>query len=200
MIIPEIINVLYIEDDEQNADLILAFLSTSKITKFNVIHKNTLQKGIDYLKNELNDNLDVILLDLVLPHSEIGLDTFKLVLSKCGLIPIVVVSGYEEIACQCVKLGAQDYLYKPEFNAGTLIRSLKYAIERRKLVSNLVEREKKFRLLSEELIKQKLSEERIFNELQDRLKKWKVEITDRAYDEKLEIMDNKLSSLSKIMK
>jgi PAS domain S-box-containing protein len=156
MIIPEKINVLYIEDDEQNAELIYSFLSTSKITKFNVIHKNTLEKGLNYLKKECRIEelmhkceTDVILLDLVLPDSTSGLDTFKLVLAQCNCIPIVVVSGYEEIACQCVKLGAQDYLYKPEFNAGTLVRSLKYAIERRKLMSNLEESEKRFKLLSE---------------------------------------------------
>ena len=298
MIIPEKINLLYIEDDEENTELILDFLSTSKI-KFNVIHKNTLEKGLNYLEKECKleelCEIDVILLDLVLPDSRSGLDTFKLVLAQCDFLPIVVVSGYEEIACQCVKLGAQDYLFKPEFNAGTLVRSLKYAIERHKLTSSLEISERRFKLLSEasfegvvlskngvivdvnkqfadiiqcsqeELIGQKVlkyvalqdidlvrdnvkenyeeiyehtalkkdgtefpveihakalpnglrltairdmsrykeaeeklrkKEEVIFNELENKIHQWRSEITGREYDEKLKMMDNKISSLS----
>ncbi len=131
-IMPDQINLLYIEDDESISDVVVQYLHISRHTKFNVIVKNTLEKGMGYL-NDKHLDIDAILLDLVLPNSE-GVNTFKLVNDKYGnIIPIVIISGFEDLACQCVKLGAQDYLLKPDMNSGLLIRSIKYAIERKKI-------------------------------------------------------------------
>jgi len=129
----ETLNLLYIEDDEQLFTLISHFLEKSKNTKFNVISKTTLESGIEYLKNncstELEDKVHAILLDLILPNSH-GVGTFKRVKETCPDIPIVIISAYEDIACECVKKGAQDYLVKPEISPSILVRSIKYAIER----------------------------------------------------------------------
>jgi len=158
MFIPNNINLLYIEDDEENANLILSFLKLSEYTKFNTTHKSTLEQGLDYItdncistcnntcktQNIENCGTDVILLDLVLQNSR-GVDTYKSVLEKCPCIPIVIISGYEQMAYECVKLGAQDYLVKPHINPGLIIRSLVYAIERNNLENSKIQAEKKFR-------------------------------------------------------
>jgi hypothetical protein len=152
MLIPDKINLLYIEDDEDNADIVFAYLEDSKHTKFNIIHKFTLKEGLEFLEKECkleeDCEVDVILLDLLLPNSQ-GVDTYKIVSEKCNFLPIVIISGYEEMACECIKMGAQDYLVKPDINSGFIGRSLKYAIERSRLEKSKIEVEKKFRNLVE---------------------------------------------------
>ena len=157
MFIPDSINLLYIEDDKKNADIILAFLELSKVIKFNITHKITLEEGLNYITENCSGyidscdltqknscQIDVILLDLVLPNSQ-GVDTYTSVLKRCPCIPIVIISPHEEMACECVKLGAQDYLVKPHVNPGLIIRAIKYAIERTKLENERLRIEKKFR-------------------------------------------------------
>jgi len=152
MLVPEKINLLYIEDDEDNADLVMTYLKESKHTKFTIIQKCTLKDGLEFLdkecKIEEECSVDIILLDLVLPNSH-GVDTYKSVIEKCDFLPIVIISGHEEMACECIKLGAQDYLVKPDITGGLVGRSLKYAIERNKLEKSKIEVEKKFRNLVE---------------------------------------------------
>ncbi len=153
MLIPDKVNLLYIEDDESNVSVVKAILGRSRHTEFNIVHKYTLKDGLEYLKTKCpggecfdSDDLeiDVILLDLVLPNSH-GVDTYKQVIEVCSFIPIVIISGHEEMACDCVKLGAQDYLVKPDLTGGVIIRALKYAIERNKLEKAKLESEGKFR-------------------------------------------------------
>ena len=137
MFIPDEVSLLYIEDDEVLADVINGLLNISKHTIFKVIHKKTLDEGFKYLVNECNNQddckIDIILLDLVLPNSK-GVETFLKVQKKCAFLPVVIISGFEDLACKCVKLGAQDYLIKPNIPADLLIRSIKYAIQRTKLI------------------------------------------------------------------
>jgi two-component system, sporulation sensor kinase E len=131
--IPEKIKILYIEDDKDSALTTMKYLEEATISKFEIVHMGTLKDGLDYLetkcKMEENCGVDVILLDLILPNSK-GIDTYKSVVDKCPFIPVVIVSGHEEMAIECVRLGAQDYLYKPDYNGGTLTRSLTYAVQR----------------------------------------------------------------------
>jgi PAS domain S-box-containing protein len=153
--IPEEINLLYIEDDETISDIMVQYLHTFRNIDFNIIVKNTLKDGLEYLNDRCME-LDAVLLDLVLPNSK-GVDTFKSVNKKCGyILPIVIISGFEDMACKCVKLGAQDYLLKPDITPGLLVRSIKYAIERKKIKEKLkierdksIQSEKKFRELVE---------------------------------------------------
>lgn len=152
MIIPKQINLLYIEDDESTADVITQLLKTSKHTKFNIVQKGSLKDGAEHLKSNCSDcnncNIDIILLDLVLPNSR-GVDTYKAISSICSFLPVVIISGYEDMACECVVLGAQDYLLKSDINAGVIIRSLKYAFVRVKMEKALKESEKQYREIVE---------------------------------------------------
>lgn len=148
----EKVNILYIEDDEQLFNLVTEFLKKSKNTEFNVISKTTLESGLEYLQNncvlESENVVDAVLLDLILPNSR-GVNTFKKVKEVCPDTPIIIISAYEDIACECVKQGAQDYLVKPDISPGILIRSIKYAIERVKLENSKKELDDKYRNLVE---------------------------------------------------
>jgi PAS domain S-box-containing protein len=147
--IPEKIKLLYIEDDDMTFDVVKKMLETSKHTKFEIIRENTLSDGISFFQDECRDpTIEMILLDLILPNSQ-GVETYVKVKEACSYLPIVIISAYEDMACECVKLGAQDYLLKQELTATLLARSLKYAKERDKILKDLCAREKQYRELVE---------------------------------------------------
>ncbi len=133
--IPKKIHLLYIEDFELMHNIINKFLQKTHLD-FNIISKKNLTEGIDYIQNKIEE-IDIILLDLNLPNSH-GINTFKKLYKVVGTkCPIVIVSGYEENACKCVKLGAQDYLIKTDLTSNLLYRSLKYSIERNNIKNQL---------------------------------------------------------------
>lgn len=147
MLIPEKINLLYIEDDPGSASVTMDYLRRATISEFNVVHMCTLKEGLEYLQTECNEDhcdINVILLDLILPNSQ-GINTYKSVVDICPFIPVVIISGHEDMAYECVRLGAQDYLFKPDYNGGTLTRSLMYAIERDRLEVLRLEAESKYK-------------------------------------------------------
>lgn len=138
------VNVLLIEDDETSIILTQRMLESSSSVNFKIHTATSLKKGIENLKECLENKMkiyDVILLDLILPNGE-GLNVFKSVKNVCSNVPIIIVSGHEDKAIECMKHGAQDYLIKPLLNSDILIRSIIYSIERFKLdrkYSRLVE-------------------------------------------------------------
>jgi len=147
--IPEKIKLLYIEDDDMTFDVVKKMLSTSKHTKFEIVREKTLDGGISFFQDECKDpSIEMILLDLMLPNSQ-GVKTYVKVKEACSYLPIVIISAYEDMACECVKLGAQDYLLKQELTPTLLARSLKYAKERDKILKDLCAREKQYRELVE---------------------------------------------------
>jgi signal transduction histidine kinase len=79
-------------------------------------------------------DIDVILLDLSLPDSQ-GEETFAKVKIYALDIAIVVLSGFDDeaIALKMVRDGAQDYLPKAHVNANLLARTIRYAIERKRV-------------------------------------------------------------------
>ena len=128
---PGEIELLFIGEETSNFQAIIEMLSQDEHTNFVIDHKTSLKEAIKVL--DVKDcKYDVILLDLVLPNSE-GIETYETVRDLCDNIPIVIISGFEDIACKCVRRGAQDYILKCDLNAGLIARSLKYAIERKKL-------------------------------------------------------------------
>ncbi len=135
------VNVLHIENNMSITRLIRTQLDKSANTKFTVVNKSNLTDGIQYIEDVCNgdidcDPLDVILLDLILPNSK-GVTTFLKLKEVSRNIPIVIVSSHADIACECVSLGAQDYLVKPDIPSPVLVRSLKYAIQRNRIEQSM---------------------------------------------------------------
>jgi len=140
------IRTLLIEDNPGDAFLIQELLQEIQSTKFIVTWVDSLAKGI--AETQMKE-IDVILLDLTLPDS-IGIETFKEAYTHFPNIPIIVLSGLiEELAIQAVQEGAQDYIPKGNFDASTLYRSIKYAIERNNLQIKVRDSEHRFRVIAE---------------------------------------------------
>jgi DNA-binding NtrC family response regulator len=140
------ITVLLIEDNPRYARLVREILDSSDTTDFDVVIIENLTDGIDYLAN---NKVDVVLLDLMLPDSS-GLDTFSTLHSKVPDIPVLIQTGLddESVAVDAVHQGAQDYIIKGEISESTLVRSIRYAIERQKLLLELKEARREIRALS----------------------------------------------------
>ena len=149
---PEI-HVLLIEDNPDDALLIRELLrEASRATQsFESTHVERLSTGLTRLAE---NEVDVLLLGLSLPDSH-GLSS--LVHARLGApdVPIVVLSGLEDeaTAIRAVQEGAQDYLVKGEIleGGGTLLaRSLRYAIERKRVAAALQDSEERYRSMIEQ--------------------------------------------------
>ena len=81
---------------------------------------------------------NLILLDLGLPDSD-GLATLDAMQLAAPGAPVVVLTGADDeaMAIEAVRRGAQDYLVKTEIDTRTLVRGIRYAIERHALQAEL---------------------------------------------------------------
>ena len=136
------IRALLIEDNPGDARLIREMLrdagGTAGAIDVNVADR--LSSGLQHLSEH---GADLVLLDLSLPDST-GLATFDAVHAVTPSTPVVVLSGLadESLAITAVHHGAQDYLVKGQVDGGTVLRSMRYAIERQRLEAARVELER----------------------------------------------------------
>ncbi|MDA8082168.1 MAG: response regulator [Nitrospiraceae bacterium] len=123
------IRILLVEDNPGDARLIEEMLRETNIG-FELKCAGRLSTAREEIQK---DGFGIILLDLGLPDSQ-GLVTLEKLNEIRPEAPIIVLTGLadEETGIQAVKGGAQDYLIKGQVEKNLLIRSIKYAIERRK--------------------------------------------------------------------
>ncbi|GAC1315429.1 MAG: hypothetical protein NVSMB2_06990 [Chloroflexota bacterium] len=130
---PSPIRALLVEDNPGDARLIRETLRDLGGDAARV--DLTFADRLDVALQKLGDHVfDAILLDLSLPDSQ-GLETFSRVHATAPEIPVLVLSGLDDeaIAMRAVHGGAQDYLVKGHVDGPTLLRALRYAIERERL-------------------------------------------------------------------
>jgi len=125
-----LLRILLIEDNPGDARLIQEYLSDLKDIEYNLCNADKLSKGLEILESEF---IDVVLLDLKLPDSE-GLISVQKIFDIAPNIPVIILTGLndEKTAINAVKMGAQDYLVKDKVESELLIRSIRYAIERKR--------------------------------------------------------------------
>ncbi|MBD2565450.1 MULTISPECIES: hybrid sensor histidine kinase/response regulator [Nostoc] len=135
MVVSYSVKILLIEDNLAYARLLQEFLAQAQSQEFTLVHVKRLGEAFQELSQY---NYDVILLDLTLPDSQ-GLSSLPPLISQAPSIPIVVLTNTndEELAIEAVRQGAQDYLVKRQVNVDVLVRSLRYAIERKQVLESL---------------------------------------------------------------
>lgn len=119
--------LLLVEDSAPDAGLIQANLKLG----LGSIIVSRVERLADGIVAADQTTFDVVLLDLNLPDST-GVETFRQLSAKCNGTPIVVLSGMDdtETAIRAVAAGAEDYVQKSHYEAQTLARSVRFAIER----------------------------------------------------------------------
>lgn len=85
---------------------------------FDVITTTSGAEAIDLVRNQ---EPDIILLDVLMPDVN-GMDVLNRV-RTFSEVPIIVFTGYSEVARLALKLGANDYIDKP-FNPDFLVQKI----------------------------------------------------------------------------
>ena len=131
----DLINILLVEDNLGDVDLLQIILSEVKSFEHKLTITNTLNSALEHL-NQIQ--FDVTLLDLSLPDAQ-GLDTVSQMRRQAMKIPIVVLTGLDDetLALKAVQKGAQDYIIKGAFDGNLLVRTIRHAIERHRLLNDL---------------------------------------------------------------
>jgi signal transduction histidine kinase len=123
--------VLIVEDDPGYARFLEEVLREVEGDGYVVSSAGTVEDALGSLGS---GTFDVVLLDLGLPDAD-GTEALSRVYEQASQTPIVVLSALNDlnVALESMRLGAQDYLVKGEFEHALLPRAIRYAIERKRL-------------------------------------------------------------------
>ncbi len=130
------LHILLIEDNPGDASLIEETLREIDAGSLQLERVESLSEAIARLESGAAP--DVILLDLGLPDSQ-GLETFRRLHRHFAHLPIIVLTGPDDtnVARQALQEEAQDYLVKGRVDGEQLVRSIRYAVERKWVLSRL---------------------------------------------------------------
>jgi signal transduction histidine kinase len=125
--------LLIIEDNPGDARLICEMLNEENSVQTQLVHAGTLNEAEKLLATQ---SIDFILLDLGLPDAT-GFEAIKRIRVLAPDVPLVVLTGMDddEVAAQSLQQGVQDYLIKGQIESRGLLRTLRYASERKRLES-----------------------------------------------------------------
>lgn len=146
----DMIRCLLVEDNSTDAKLIEVMLRRSMHQEFELVLIDNLAAAIEHTHN---NQVDVIILDLILPDSN-GLETFLTLKNSVNGIPIIILSGMDdrEMAMRAVTAGAQDYIVKGDVEGRFLSKSIIYSIQRVKSEKILKKKENEKRLVLDNMM------------------------------------------------
>ena len=128
--------ILAIEDNPADAEILRELLADQQGSSFDIKNARSLAEAKSLVSE---GRIDFILLDLGLPDSQ-GIATLRAMRSLSSVIPIVVLTGFddEEAGMKALHEGAQDYLVKGQITGPSLSRSIRYANERYRIDQDLI--------------------------------------------------------------
>lgn len=128
---PYKLRVLIVENNALDTRLLKSMLSKSSFGEFELATAKSLQEAFELLTKRA---FDVVLLDLNLDDSH-GLNSLESVRARFPAVAVVVNTGsYKEMTgLKAVGSGAQDYLIKGKYKEYGLVKSLYYAVERKRV-------------------------------------------------------------------
>ena len=129
------LRILLVEDNRADAVLLQEMLLREAQGQFDFYWTSSLREAFDRIQRKA---FDAVLLDLSLPDSH-GLDTITRLSAAAPAMPILVLTGLtdEQIASEAVQRGAEDYLVKGQTDARSMVRAIRYAIDRKLAESEL---------------------------------------------------------------
>lgn len=132
------LKILLVDDDEDDAFIIRDMLSQVERFEFSVEWAPTYEAGMDLLTQ---NSINAVLVDYDLGARN-GLEFIRQAISIGVGAPLVMVTGRGryEIDRQAMEAGAADYLSKSDINPSYLERTIRFAIERRRVQEELERR------------------------------------------------------------
>jgi PAS domain S-box-containing protein len=140
------IKVLLIDDHRPFFTLLRALLTSGRL-RASVEWVGSYQEGLDEI---IHNRHDVYLIDYYLGDGS-GTDLVRTARLRGNDAPMIVLTGSveEEIDMEALDAGATDYLFKGNLDARLLERSIRYALERKRMVDALRESNERYRLIVE---------------------------------------------------
>jgi diguanylate cyclase (GGDEF)-like protein/PAS domain S-box-containing protein len=135
--------VLLIEDNPGDRRLVRELLAEQR-SQFEITEAARLDDAWRHLRGR---EFDVLLLDLSLPDAE-GVATVRHCQAVTPSVAIVVLTGLDDaqIGAAALQCGAQDYLVKGQIDGRLLDRSIRYAVERKRMLAQLRVSEERYAL------------------------------------------------------
>jgi signal transduction histidine kinase/DNA-binding response OmpR family regulator len=129
------VRVLLVEDNAGDVELVATRLRDARGVPFELVTAETLADG---LASYAEHRPDAVLLDLNLPDTH-GLDTVTAFREVVPIAPLVVLTGTADVdlALEALRRGADDYVAKSDIATELLMRTLRYAVERRRMLVSL---------------------------------------------------------------
>jgi signal transduction histidine kinase/DNA-binding NarL/FixJ family response regulator len=129
------LRLLLLEDNAGDARLVQGAIDEHATGEFSVVWVERLSQALQRLDAE---RFDVVLCDLGLPDST-GLATAEAIAAHAPAMPLVLLTGShdQDLGRDAIQRGAQDYLVKDEVRGPVIVRTLRYAMERKRLESGL---------------------------------------------------------------
>ena len=132
------INVLLIDGNPEGTGLIPNIIRETGDEVLTLEHVDCLADGLECFNLR---EIDVILLDLGLQDDRSGINTFIRVCYNVLKVPVIVLNDYDDemIERNMMQSRAQDYLIKDQIESKLLVRSIRHAIERQRVIYELQE-------------------------------------------------------------
>lgn len=130
---PAVTKILLIESSVGDAQLIRLLLKPEP--RFHVTTASRLTRGLTHMRRE---QFDLVLVDLALPDGG-GVNAVSEVRRTHSGLPIIALSSIddESVALAALRQGAQDWLLKSQIDRALLLRVIRYAQERHRLLAAL---------------------------------------------------------------
>jgi DNA-binding NarL/FixJ family response regulator len=127
------LQILLVEDNPGDARLLREMLAEARASDVHLTHVDRVTRARALLAER---PFDLVLLDLSLPDS-FGFEGFVKIHGDVPLVPVVILTSFDDdtVALRAVQEGAQDYLVKGRIEGPSLLRAIRYAIERGRLAA-----------------------------------------------------------------
>jgi PAS domain S-box-containing protein len=134
---PTPIRLLLLDKNAAESQLVLDALTEQAPGEFAVTKVERLAEALAQVQA---GRFDAVLCDLDLPDST-GLDSAQAIIAVAPEVAVVVLTPARDahLGHKAIELGAQDYLHKGDLVPPLILRTLRYAVERNRLVADLRE-------------------------------------------------------------
>ena len=146
------LDVLLVDDDPDDYVIVRDLLSEIEGLEVNLDWESSYEAGLEAIEREQHQ---VYLLDYRLGQRD-GLELLKQAIKNGCKAPMIPSTGQGERAVdlEAMNAGADDYLLKDRVDSTTLERSIRYALERRRLLMEIEQRERELEVRSLEQLSQ----------------------------------------------